>query len=394
MNALINRSTPSIAKPLDSDVLAAMLASPSHWRAEDARVDTRVAIGSIIAMWAIYFLITTGLTTLIATEGAWPRLLPRILVVVAGMFCTYILLWMIQRVQPRRFGARLTLSLGAAVPMVIIYSIINMVTLYYWFPTQDVLSLISQLHEKYGDNWQLITIADSSIRWYFFFAAWASLYVALGYANEMRALERRANDYRLEAKNAQIRALHYQINPHFLFNTLNSLSTLVMRGSSTEAEAMIMNLSSFLRTSLEMDPEQLVTLDDEIALQSLYLDIEHVRFPNRLAVHFDVAANARKALVPVLILQPLIENAIKYGVSPSRGNIAVRIHAHIDGDQLAVMVENDVDHSASTPASGTGLGLRNVRERLLTRFGAAAGCEWGTREDGGFYVRLWMPKGE
>jgi two-component system, LytTR family, sensor kinase len=90
----------------------------------------------------------------------------------------------------------------------------------------------------------------------------------------------------------------------------------------------------------------------------------------------------------------LIENAIKYGVSPSKGNIQVRIHARIDGDQLAVMVENDVDHSASTPASGTGLGLRNVRERLLTRYGAAADCDWGTRDDGGFYVHLRMPKGE
>lgn len=394
MNAITNTSAQRPASPMDQQVLAAMLAAPSHWRAEDARVDTRVAIGSIVAMWVIYFLITTGLTTLIATEDAWTRLLPRILVVVAGMFCTYILLWLIQRVQPRRFGARLALSLGAAVPMVIIYSIINMVALYYWFPTQDVLSLITQLHEKYGDNWQYITIADSSIRWYFFFAAWASLYVALGYANEMRALERRANEYRLEAKNAQIRALHYQINPHFLFNTLNSLSTLVMRGSSTEAEAMIMNLSSFLRTSLEIDPEQLVTLDDEIALQSLYLDIERVRFPNRLVVHFDVAADARTALVPVLILQPLIENAIKYGVSPSRGHIQVRIHAHIDGDILYLMVENDVDHTANVPAAGTGLGLRNVRERLLTRYGAAAGCDWGKRDDGGFYVRLSMPKGE
>lgn len=386
-------SSPAAASPPDLDMLTPMLASPSRWRAEDARVDTRVALGSILAMWLIYFVVTTGLTTLIASNDAWTRLFPRILVVLAGMVCTYILLLLIQRVQPRRFGARLALSLGVAVPLVIAYSIINMIALYYWFPTNDVLTLITQLHEKYGDNWQWITIADSSVRWYFFFAAWASLYVALGYANEMRALERRANEYRLEAKNAQIRALHYQINPHFLFNTLNSLSTLVMRGSSVEAEAMIMNLSSFLRSCLEMDPEKLVTLDDEIALQKLYLDIESVRFPHRLAIFFDISDSARSAMVPVLILQPLIENAIKYAVNPSRGNIAVRIHADTDGDLLRVTVENDMDHTANTPPSGTGLGLRNVRERLLTRFGTVAGCDSGRRDDGGFIVRLWLPKG-
>jgi two-component system LytT family sensor kinase len=394
MNMTTPPRSPADTNAADPDMLAAMLADPSHWRAEDARVNPRVALASIVAMWLVYFVVTTGLTTLIATSDAWTRLFPRILVVLAGMVCTYILLLLIQRVQPRRFGARLALSLGVAVPLVIAYSIINMVALYYWFPTDEVLTLITQLHEKYGDSWQWITIADSSVRWYFFFAAWASLYVALGYANEMRALERRANEYRLEAKNAQIRALHYQINPHFLFNTLNSLSTLVMRGSSVEAEAMIMNLSSFLRSCLEMDPEKLVTLDDEIALQTLYLDIERVRFPNRLAVHFDVSDAARTAMVPVLILQPLIENAIKYAVSPSRGNISVRIHAHVDSAMLHLTVENDMDYTATPPPSGTGLGLRNVRERLLTRFGTAAGCDNERRDDGGFIVRLWLPHGQ
>src|SRR3546814_21011823 len=121
-------------------------------------------------------------------------------------------------------------------------------------------------------------ILDSSIRWYFFFAVWAALYVALGYANEMRAVERRANAYRLEAQNAQLRALPYQVNPHFLFNTLNSLSTLVMRGSQVAAEAMIMNLSAFLRSTLAIDPEHLVSLEEGISPPSLYLHISQARF--------------------------------------------------------------------------------------------------------------------
>src|SRR3546814_9664274 len=105
----------------------------------------------------------------------------------------------------------------------------------------------------------------------------------------------------------------------FLFNTLNSLSTLVLKGSKSEAETMIMNLSSFLRSSLAVDPEQLVSLDEEIALQRLYLDIEQTRFPDRLQVEVAMPDELNNACVPVLILQPIIDNANQYGVSPSKG---------------------------------------------------------------------------
>src|SRR3546814_19245292 len=113
----------------------------------------------------------------------------------------------------------------------------------------------------------MVLILDSSIRWYFFFAVWAALYVAFGYANEMRAVERRANHFRLEAQTAQLRALHYQVNPHFLFNTLNSLSTLVLKGSKSEDETMIMNLSSFMISRLPVDPTTPVSPAEEIHLQ-------------------------------------------------------------------------------------------------------------------------------
>src|SRR5690606_39245213 len=164
-------------------------------------------------------------------------------------------------------------------------------------PAPDTAKIIEEMQSKFPVAWETMLILDSSIRWYFFFAVWAALYVAFGYANEMRAVERQANNYRLEAKNAQLRALHYQVNPHFLFNTLNSLSTLVMRGSKSEAESMIRNLSSFLRSSLAIDPEQLVSLDEEIALQRLYLDIERARFPDRLQVEVTMPGELAHACV-------------------------------------------------------------------------------------------------
>ncbi len=373
------------------DRRAKMLAAAPDWRASDARVNPRVAIGSILAMWLLYFLITTGLAMLTGAPDQLEFVGRRAIVVGAGILCTFVLYQLLQRVQPQGFGARLVAALGTAVPLVIVYATINLLVFFYWYPSEDTTKLIAEIQQKFPVAWETVLILDSSIRWYFFFAVWAALYVAFGYANEMRAVERRANSYRLEAKNAQLRALHYQVNPHFLFNTLNSLSTLVMRGSRDDAEKMIMNLSAFLRSSLEVDPEQLVSLEEEIALQRLYLDIEQARFPDRLHVEMNMPDDLKDACLPVLILQPIIENAIKYGVGPSKGTIAIRLSAGAEYGLLILRIENDIDEKAPVPPAGTGLGLGNVRERLLTRYGPTAGCEWGTSDHGGFMVSLWLP---
>ena len=383
--------TMSDRKLAQSDRRARVLAAAPDWRASDARVNPRVAIGSIIAMWLLYFLITTGLAVLADASEQWAYIGRRAIVVVAGILCTFVLYQLLQRVQPRSFGARLAAAMGTAVPLVIVYATVNMFVFFYWFPAPDTEKIIAEVQAKFPVAWETVLILDSSIRWYFFFAVWAALYVAFGYANEMRAVERRANNYRIEAQTAQLRALHYQVNPHFLFNTLNSLSTLVLRGSKAEAETMIMNLSSFLRSSLAIDPEQLVSLDEEIALQRLYLDIEQVRFPDRLKVEVSMPQELERACVPVLILQPIIENAIKYGVAPSKGTIAIRLTASGEYGLLVLRIENDIDPNAPVPDPGTGLGLGNVRERLLTRYGPTAGCEWGKSDDGGFAVSLWLP---
>src|SRR3546814_17285463 len=128
---------------------------------------------------------------------------------------------------------------------------------------------------------------------------------------------------------------------------------------------MIMNLSSFLRSSLAVDPEQLVSLDEEIALQRLYLDIEQTRFPDRLQVEVAMPDELKNACVPVLILQPIIENAIKYGISPSKGKIAIRLTASAEYGLLVLRIENDNAAKAPVPPSGTGRGLGTVPARLL-----------------------------
>src|SRR3546814_448514 len=147
----------------------------------------------------------------------------------------------------------------------------------------------------------LQNIVESALSWYFIFAAWASLYVAMSYAKELRAADRRAAAFAREAQEAQLRALRYQINPHFLFNTLNSLSALILSQRIEKAERMIMTQSTFFRTTLSADPTADIALEEEIKLQRLYLDIEQVRFPDRLKVEVDVPEHLAGVRVPVLL---------------------------------------------------------------------------------------------
>jgi LytS/YehU family sensor histidine kinase len=230
------------------------------------------------------------------------------------------------------------------------------------------------------------------VTWYFFFAAWSSFYLAMSSTRQLRASERREAKAKREAQTAQLRALRYQVNPHFLFNTLNSLSSLVMGRRPDEAETMIVNLSTFFRTSLSLDPTEDITLAQEIEFQQLYLDIEQVRFPNRLQVRVDVPQDLRTAKVPPLILQPVVENAIKHGVARTADPVILTIRAREEDARLLLSIENDRG-PPQRPNEGErpGVGLINVSDRLAARFGPEGECEHGPLPGGGYRVTLAMP---
>ncbi len=238
---------------------------------------------------------------------------------------------------------------------------------------------------------------DTAVVWLFFFIAWSAFYLANEAQREALGAERRIADAESAAQAAQVRALRYQVNPHFLFNTLNSLSSLVMTGRSDRAENMLLALSTFFRTSLSLDPSADVTLAEEIDLQRLYLDIEKSRFPDRLHVEIDVPQDLEQARLPALLLQPIVENAIKYGVSKSRKAVVIRIDArHLDNRRMMVEISNRMKNGGKEelPAAtheGTGLGLSNVCQRLEARFGSRASCRYGPMTNGGYKVLLAMP---
>ncbi|MEC8771259.1 MAG: histidine kinase, partial [Pseudomonadota bacterium] len=201
------------------------------------------------------------------------------------------------------------------------------------------------------------------------------------------------------------RSLRYQVNPHFLFNTLNSISTLVLLKQSETANAMLTRLSSFLRHTLVTQPGGKVTVAQEMETLQLYLGIEQMRFEERLRSDFRVEPDAAKAQLPAMLLQPLVENAIKYGVSPQEEGAEIAIVAQVVGPRLRVTVSdtgpgmtmNNIE--AGLPAvrptharrDSTGVGLANIRDRLAQAYGEEHRFEIRSPESGGFSVLIELP---
>ena len=222
-----------------------------------------------------------------------------------------------------------------------------------------------------------------------FFLAWAGLYLALLYSFDVREERYHSAELQAQAHEAKLRALHSQINPHFLFNSLNSVSALILEGKAEEADAMVSKLSRFLRMGLAVDPSDRIPLEKELALQRAYLEIERLRYPD-LDVEIALPGALEAALVPSLILQPMVENAVKYGVSGSPPPARITIQARREGERLVVDVI-DGGGSAEPAAAGSGIGLRHVAERLRLLYGERASLMHGPLPEGGYRVRIAMP---
>ena len=354
----------------------------------------RTALLSIAGFWAFDCLIATIRSAVIGQPHPWALFGARVVVVLASMVVSYGIYSLIKRIPTRSLAHGVLAIALLAAPAAIIYTTVNTIAFdAASAPTAQMVQVGAPTAPDAEARMSEVKMTvDSAINSYFFFTAWGALYLALCYAAEVGALERRNAQFRAAAQSAELRALRYQINPHFLFNTLNALSSLIMADKREGAEQMILNMSRFFRTSLNDDPTKDVRLSEEIRLQRLYLAIEQVRFAERLLIAIDVPPALEDACVPGLILQPLVENAVKYGVSKSRRPVTVRIRAETSPQGLSLIVEDDGDASAAeVPQDGAGVGLRNVRDRLSARYGAAAACRWETPGEGGFRVSISLP---
>ena len=234
--------------------------------------------------------------------------------------------------------------------------------------------------------------------------AWSALYYAINYYLQVEEQADRLERLEAQATSAQLAMLRYQLNPHFLFNTLNSISTLVLLKQTEPANAMLTRLSGFLRHTLVTQPGGKVSVAQEVETLKLYLDIERMRFEERLRTVFKIEAAAARASIPSLLLQPLVENAIKYAVSPQEEGARISLTAQVIGNRLRVtvadtgpgmqgrpLVPRRYDNSAAGGTVSTGVGLANIRDRLAQAYGENHRFEIQTPPEGGFTVIIELP---
>lgn len=358
-------------------------------------VGHQMAFLTIIGFWLFHALIVSLRAAVMDFPAQGELASRRLAVTVVGILLTWLLYLFLRLFDRRPLGVRVAAAFIASVPCAVAIAVAN----YYVFNVYDPISLfadpdvgkrVQEVEALLGlSAWQ--EIAEISVTRYFFIIAWASLFLALGYAREVREAERKASRFAQAAQDSELRSLRYQVNPHFLFNTLNSLSSLVITGKPKEAEAMIQNLSNFYRTSLSSDPLEDVTLEEEVDLQRLYLDIEAVRYPKRLRTVIDISPELMNQYVPALILQPLVENAIKYAVSRTTRPVTITISAQADGDNMILSVADDGEAMDDSHVGGNGIGLANVRDRLEARYKSAARLDTHAKRGGGYVATLTLP---
>ena len=385
---------------------------------ETRRIAWRTVLASAAGVWLAYYALITLRSMILDADYLLEMFVRRGLVTLAGIAVTVIAWLFIRQADERRLALRVITAAIVMVPAAILLAAVNQRA----FDSLERKMLVSSMshevqvrHDLSGNvlidipdapdvpQQQLDTIqqklrseglwkqlTDVAIGRYFLLIAWAALYFSLGYAETARAAERREGEYRRAAKAAELRSLRYQVNPHFLFNTLNSLSALVMTGKAAPAERMIQSLSAFYRRSLSAEPSADHSLADEVALQQAYLEIEGVRFPARLRTRFDIPPALAQAQVPGMLLQPLVENSVKYAVAASHVPVTISVSAHEEAGDLVLTVA-DNGAAAAVVANGHGIGLANVRDRLAARFGSQASLASGPMPEGGYRTVIRLP---
>lgn len=223
-------------------------------------------------------------------------------------------------------------------------------------------------------EWQFKTLFEifgGAVSMTYLLLCWSALYFGIRYYESLQKQREAALRSAALAQEAQLKMLRYQLNPHFLFNTLNAISTLILDNQNRTANHAVTRLSEFLRYTLDQDPMNKVTLRQEIEALDLYMNTERLRFGGRLRLEYAVEEAALDALVPSLLLQPLIENAVKYAISPREDGGSIRIESRARGAMLEITVIDDGPGLRDGYAliEGRGVGLRNTRERLAVLYG-------------------------
>ncbi len=334
----------------------------------------------VVLFWIAQFSTITAQRLVIDASEGTSYLAPRALATTFGIAISLCLIWLQGRARDRSWRARIALGLALSIFGGFLHGTTNRFSFKLF---------IEPIYET--SVFDPMLMIAGTFNWFWAYAALICLVFAILSASDIRERERQIGELQRVASEAQLRALRYQLNPHFMFNTLNSITALIGRGDAQAAESMVENLADFLRAGLSLDPLGDIPLAREIELQSLYLAIEQVRFAERLHVTTELDAEAAAALVPSLITQPLVENVIRHAVAATDAPVTLTISARVAEGELHVSIANTMPEGAHAGRRGTGLGLANVEERLRMRFGEAMRFARGLAPDGRFEVSFTIP---
>jgi signal transduction histidine kinase len=327
-----------------------------------------------LVFWGADFAIRTIAAIEHRPQYAFAYMPERVLIIAAGLLATTLVHFALARVERWPQLARLGLGLGLCVLLL---------------PPMNALE--RSLAARVTTDAASFTFTDYILQFGWVFLMWAGYYFAQDQLFRVRRQAVELTRAQAAAHAAQLKMLRYQLNPHFLFNALNAISALVLEGRNAEAEKMLMHLSRFLRHTIDSDPAPLSRLGDEARVQRLYLEVEAVRFGEKLRVQCSVPESLHECLVPSLLLQPIVENAIKHGVAQLADGGWIRIAAARDGGRLLLSVENDGPPVREVTSAHGGVGLRNTEERLRAIYGGDASVRIAVRAEGGVRVEISLP---
>jgi hypothetical protein len=343
----------------------------------------RAVLASVAVFWLGWIVLMSVRAFLLGFNEPGDLAPRRVAAAIGGASITIAFWRGLRHVRSDRPALLAMAALVGAVPATVAFACLNWFLFYGWSPPPSIAADIGRW--GYASVFRY-AVVDTSVSWFFFFGGWAILYLFLRSAARTAAAERAEAD-------AQLQALRYQINPHFLFNALNALSDLVQTGRADDADRMIVDLSALLRHMLsDEDGSSAIALADEVELQRLYLSLERRRFEGRLEFAIEVPDDLAAARVPRLILQPLVENAVKHAVGGSGGPVTIIVVAERVGGRISLSVEDD-GRPAGDGKAGFGIGLANVRDRLAALYGPGAALSAGVRPGGGYCARIEMPVG-
>ncbi len=353
-----------------------------------------------IAGWLFFAALSYFSLTIWYNPGEFIPALHTIAQSIVGIAVSHPLRWVARKTWTTRTAVRILINGSAIIIASLIWTALRL-GLFTWM-TGEVIGF---------EDWGGWIFGSMTV-----FASWAFCYHALKYYRqwleqrelsikaqnamlEAEALAERENVKRLYAENlvreSKLRMLNYQLNPHFFFNSLNSVTALVKRDDKTAAMEMLSRIGDFLRVSLEGSEIFEHPLRDEIEFLKLYLEIEKVRFGDRLNAKFNVSNEANGVEIPNLLLQPLIENSIKHAVGRSLSPTTIRVDAEVANGRLNIRLSDtgigEPRESSTTPNQSPSIGLKNVEERLRSVYGDDYNFSTGTKKDGGFQIEISVP---